>query len=185
MATHHWWRVYISELHNNFFWCGVSCAELELRETIGGSDLTVPGGPITANNTDGSFPPANAIDNDPATFAGSPGGYGNVPWGTPPWWLKYYLDPPRNIVEIFYRVRNANESGCTPKTLTIQYSDDDVAWTDARVHDCAAWAAGDGRALLADEPDPPPPPAWTPSPVQTLIVPRGVRNQRTRRVLGA
>ena len=120
MATHRYWRLNFTKTNG---YCGM--AEIELRDTPSGSDLT-GSGTATASYTEGGKDPANAVDDNTDTD-----------WGTynqsyPQWWqYDFGAGNAYDIIEIAIYPRSGypNEA---PEDLTWQYSDNDSDWYTQR-----------------------------------------------------
>jgi hypothetical protein len=119
---HRYWRINQTTNHGN---ASTQFIEVEMRETPGGSDVTGSGTASGGGGFTGSTP-ANAFDN---TL-----GAAYVPTGASGW-LKYDfgLGNAKNIVEVAIKAASATGSqtnfAAAPKDFTIEWSDDDSAWT--------------------------------------------------------
>lgn len=121
-GAHRYWRINIYGTSPAFAW---SMAEIEMRESQGGSDVTGSGTASASSSYDGTTLPANVVDNDTGTL-----------WATattdPAWW-KYDFGNgvTKTIVEVVITPRQTGLYTQTPNYFAIQYSDDDSAWTTA------------------------------------------------------
>jgi len=126
MATHRYWRLRatVDCGNGNENYCAVGT--LQLRTSIGGSDVA-SGGTPSADSTLGGFPASNAFDgNNSTSWISGSGAY--------PHWIKYDFGAgnEKDIVE--FAVAGRLDSGSTyayqsPRDFTLDYSDDDSAWT--------------------------------------------------------
>lgn len=117
MAAHRYWRVFITATGSNVI--GVS--EIELRDTVGGADLT-GSGTASASAIDGSNVPAQAVDNNTGTD------WSTWPANPPQWWA--YDFGAGNAYDI-RQLRFTPRSGWpteAPKDFDLQYSDDGTTW---------------------------------------------------------
>lgn len=117
--SHRYWRMNIAE---NFGAPYCSVAELEFRESLGGSDAT-GSGTASASSSGNSTTPAGAFDNNSsvgwqwAAFAGSG-------------WLAYDfgVGVSKDITQVALTMWPFIGDGA-PKTWSLQYSDDGSSWT--------------------------------------------------------
>nr|WP_295378348.1 DUF2163 domain-containing protein [Pseudoxanthomonas sp.] len=114
MAVHTYWRVNVSAIQSG---SRVRVYELEMRATKGGADQCA-GGTASASTTNGVNVASRAFDNSTSLFWEATGTSG---------WIKYQFAAPVDVLEL---VVTALATG-GPKTFTLEWSDDDVAWTSA------------------------------------------------------
>lgn len=119
MAAHRYWRVYITAINGG---TSASIAELEMRESIGGSDVTGSGTATASSQFSGTFVPSRAFDNNTSTA------WASLDFSTPQW-LKYDFGSgsAKDIVELAITRRPQIDQA--PVTWTLDYSDDDSTWT--------------------------------------------------------
>lgn len=101
------------------------CSDLELRESVGGSDAA-NGGTATASNTQSGHPISNAFDTDTGTL------WSSGTTGTTTEWIQYAFLAPVNILEISYRSNTLfNTRG--PTQIELQRSSDGTSgWTTVK-----------------------------------------------------
>jgi hypothetical protein len=141
-STHQYWRLNFSAAQTGNY---VSLDEIEMRATAGGADQC-SGGTASADSVySGTYAAANAFDNVVN---------GSFPWasggGAFPHWLKYAFAAPVSVAEVTVRSTSAAYGGPNerPKDFTIEWSDDNVAWTVARtVTGQTAWANNEVRTF--------------------------------------
>lgn len=137
MAAHRYWSIYCTATPDTYF----SFQEIELRSSVGGADLT-GSGTATASQTEGGHTPADAVDNNSATFWGS---YS----GTVPQWWKYDFGAGNafDIIEIAITARNDAYYGEAGTAFLIQYSDDDSNWVTQKSISGLSWSAGETKVI--------------------------------------
>lgn len=122
-SGHRYWRINVTA--NNGDVSATQFVEVEMRETVGGSDATGSGTASAGGGFTGSTA-ANAFDNSVATSY--------TPSGTAGW-LKYDFGSgnAKNIVEVAIKANSATgpatNFAAAPKDFTLQWSDDDSSWT--------------------------------------------------------
>jgi len=116
MAAHRYWRINITASTGG---AGIGINEMEYRTAAGGADVT-GSGTATASNTNFGYNPAWAFDNSPI------GGW-RMNEGSH--WLKYDFGAgnDKDIVEVAVTCSFLYTEA--PKNFTIQWSDDNLAWT--------------------------------------------------------
>lgn len=123
MAAHRYWRIYITASAASGY---VSIMELQLRTSIGGSNVAT-GGTASASSTGFGWSASNAFNGSTA----SPGWHSgtNALPGTPEW-LKYDLGSgnDKDVIEFAISARGSNPEQ-NPRDFQLQYSDDNSAWT--------------------------------------------------------
>lgn len=122
MAAHRYWR-FLCQTNGGG---GVfAIAEFTGNTAIGGTSVFT-GGTASASTSFGGFPASNAFDGNPSTAWASTS-------ATSGEWLKYDLGAgnDKDIIEFSIASRNDNSANQTPVTGKLQYSDDDIGWTDA------------------------------------------------------
>lgn len=120
MSLHRYWRVHILR---NGGGSNVSMSNIELRETPGGADATVPGGAASASSVYGPYVAANAVDDAASTSWTSN--------GAPPQWFQYDfgVGVSKEINEIAITSRPDGYVNETPVEVQLRFSDDGIAWT--------------------------------------------------------
>jgi hypothetical protein len=139
MTAHRYWRLFITTSISNF---DSQAAEIELRETASGSDVT-GSGTASANSTEGGWPASNAFDNNNST-AWNSAGFAGVPV-----WIAYDFGSgnDKDIVEFTLRVRS-DYAGNAPKDFSLQYSDDGVTWySKISPASQTGWSTGEVRTF--------------------------------------
>ena len=120
-AQHRYWRVYIDADAGDHY---VIATEIELRSSVGGSNLAT-GGTASASSAYGGDVAANAFDGNLSTYWMASG-------AAMPQWIEYDLGAgsPASIVEIKWGTLSGYYLR-TPSTFDVQYSDNDATWTTA------------------------------------------------------
>lgn len=119
----------------------LSIAELQMRATHGGADLT-SGKPVSADNSHSSGPVANAIDDNATTLwttvATAPAG-GH--------WIMVDFEAPQVINEVAITSRS-DGFRYDPKDLVVERSDDALTFTAAfSVNNIPGWTGGETKAF--------------------------------------
>lgn len=140
VGEHRYWRINVSA--NNGSAGNVAIAEMELRASSGGADLTTPYPTLTSGD-ESSFPFINALDNNTSTFHQWSGSslpkYGGVD----------FQAETKDIVEIAITADSTYYARC-PKDFNIQWSDDGSAWTTAwSVTGQTGWTSGQTRVFTS------------------------------------
>lgn len=121
-AGHRYWRLYIERNVGNASFLDIR--EVELREYIGGADVT-GSGTASASHANASWPASGAFDDNSSTAWAvfSPG-------PVYPEWLKYDFGAGnlKDIVEVALTPYTIAEMAAV---MSVQYSDDDSTWTTA------------------------------------------------------
>ncbi len=120
IGAHRYWRVY--------FTAGVSAyttvSEAQLREYLGGADLTGSGTASADSTYTGAYPASNAFDDDTSTQWTSAATY--------PHWLKYDFGSGNDTAVTEYTLRAKTEHvDDMPTAWQLEYSDDGSTWTVA------------------------------------------------------
>ena len=134
MAAHRYWRVRFTPVSGN----QGSCAELQLRTSVGGPNVAT-GGVASASTVNGALVAANAFDGNPATHWQSSNAVQD------PRFLKYDFGAgtPQDIYEMAWTASATLAVAQNPGTLWLEWSDDDVNWTEAlSATAIPAWTAG-------------------------------------------
>jgi hypothetical protein len=122
MASHRYWRIYITAINNSQTGGTTGFSEVQLRESIAGADATGSGTASADSSFDGTVLPAKAVDNNNATSWASAAG------SLPHWWkYDFGLGNAKDIVELVWRPRTTG--GQQPVNFDLQWSDDDAVWT--------------------------------------------------------
>lgn len=141
---HRYWRLYVGKTYGHG---DTNVAEIELRESLGGADVTGSGTP-TASSTWGGLPVTNAFDNSGSTIWGSSGG------GFGGHWVSYDFGAGngKDIVEFTWQTRSDGFTSQAPLDLKLQWSDDNSTWTDKlKVESIVPWTAGQTRTFNAND----------------------------------
>ena len=119
MAAHRYWRVLILRATDTSF---IGAAEIELRSSVGGSDITGSGTASAYSYYGGGYEASKAFDNNTAT------GWASATPVVGQDWIKYDFGSGTEVgvAEIAWTSRDTNING--PTTFFLQYSDDDSAW---------------------------------------------------------
>lgn len=142
MAVHRYWRILITAVNGDPTYLNI--AEVELRESVGGADVTGSGTASASGTQGGSFVAASAFDNN----AGS--GWAMQYSGVLPQWLAYDFgagnakDIQQVALTCFYHSQH-------PKAWQLQHSDDGTTWTSVpwSVDNSINWTAGETRTFAA------------------------------------
>jgi hypothetical protein len=161
MAAHRYWRLWITYTTANGG--SVSMGEIELRNSIGGSDLTGSGTASASSEFSGSFVASNAVDNNTSTSWVATGAATNA---APEWWkYDFGIGVTYDIVELAITPRTGVPAN-TPADFLIQYSDDNSVWTTAREVRLTAWSSSQRTIPVA-------------SPYGTEFAPHNMTNDTT------
>ena len=131
-TPHRYWRVVTTASASGIYG---AMAEVELHNTIGGSDLTVSGGPATSGAVHTTNVAANAIDNNTSTIWLSDG----TSYATA-WWQYDFAGTPRAIVEISMTI-TSNCNSQAPTAFSLQYSDNNTTFVLSKSWTTTAWPA--------------------------------------------
>ena len=138
MPAARYWRILVGLTGGG----SVSCSELQMRTSSGGSNVAT-GGTASASNVFGSgFEADKAFDGNNSTL-----------WATATLsgtWIKYDFGSgnDKDIVEITWRARGDGFVDQNPSDFAVQYSFDDSVWTDAwRVHHTPFTTLGEVRTF--------------------------------------
>lgn len=133
-GTKSYWRLYVSDNQSGGY---TNIAELELRGSVGGADLTSPGGPAKIDSAYfGASSDLEVFDNDTGTFWES--------GGTTPHWVWYAFGKDVDIAQI--SIKTGPTAGESPKDFKLQFSGDGSTWTDAlTVTGETGWTGGEVR----------------------------------------
>lgn len=129
MSAHRYWRLYISASGGSSY---IGFAEIELRESAGGSDAT-GSGTASASQAYGGYPASAAVDNNTATE------WAAYPYGAPQWWAyDFGSGVTKDIKEIVITPRTTYYTEA-PGTFDLQYSDDGSSWTTKHTFSGISW----------------------------------------------
>lgn len=143
VAYARYWRIRTTSTWTGGNYFGV--AELELRKSKDGADLTTPLTTITAYKYIGGYEPYKAIDNNYGTFY-TTGGNSPGPDGH---WLKidFGAGVKHPVTEITLTVRPDGYRE-DPKNLFVEHSGDNITWKKLfHVTDIPTWTAGETRVF--------------------------------------
>ena len=137
VGTHAYWRLAIMMSEGN---SAVSVGELELRTTVGGSDVANGGTPTSRTVfSSPTYDADKAFDNNSSTLWSAQ--YASD-------WLRYQFVSPVKIVQISVRARTDGFANTSPRDFNIQYSDDGTNWTTFwGVVGQTGWAVGESRVF--------------------------------------
>lgn len=116
-----YWRIFIQTNDGNTGSIGI--AEIELRATVGGADLTTASTPVTASTANGSFPAINVRDNDTGTFW--------ISTAVTDQWVRLDLATAQQVAQVAIYPRAASLNSA-PKDFIIQGSNDGTNFTDVK-----------------------------------------------------
>lgn len=141
-TTHRYWRVYVTAVNGSSI---VGLTELEFRSSSGGADLTGAGTAISGGDFSGTLAKAKAFDNGAGEWASN----------ALPGWIGYdFGGSPVDVVEISIKIRTtdpANDVLQSPKTFSVDYSDDGVTfvpvWFESNI---TTWTDGSTIVFTAD-----------------------------------
>ena len=137
MTAARYWRIFVNQTGGG----SASAAEIQLRETPGGSNVATGGAASSLNQFSGSFPAANAFDgNNTTLWAGTSSAN----------WVKYDFGASvtKDIVEVAWRARSDGFLDQNPTDMIIQYSPDDINWIDLwRIHHTPFTVLGEQRVF--------------------------------------
>jgi hypothetical protein len=145
-AAYRYYRIFII---NSIYNSSAAAAEIELRESSSGSDVTGSGTASASSQYSSSYSPDKAFDNNSANWWVSNTGGG-------PWWIKYDFGAgvTKTIVEISYQIRTdsyATNDG--PVNILFQGSNDDSNWDTIKfVSELPTWYSGETRIFTCGTP---------------------------------
>jgi hypothetical protein len=133
-AASRYWRVRGDTLGSG---TSMSCAELELRETVGGADATGSGTASASSQFSSQFP-SLAFDNSAATFWSGSADVAQCSW------LKYDfgVGVTKEIAQISYTARNDAFFTQAPTAGWIECSSDGRAFLSRKYFSALGWSAG-------------------------------------------
>lgn len=135
MAAHRYWRIWIVTSPSGSI---TGFAEIELRETAGGTDRT-GSGTASASAVNATYPPSASVDNSNSTFWTT---Y-NSGVGSPPWWWQYDFGAGNafDIKEIYIVPRQDGFHTEAPGSFNWEWSDDGSSWTTQFIASGITWTA--------------------------------------------
>lgn len=143
MAAHLYWRVLVTSTNSGTL---TGIGECEMRATNGGADQCNGGTASASSQWSASYVPANAFNNN---YAGNP--WHSANGGGLPQWLQYQFPAPVDVAELVLQARADGENNAAPKTFSLQWSDDGVAWTTLFTHTTnGTWTTGEVRTFRWD-----------------------------------
>ena len=126
-ASYRYWRIFM--LNNNGGGGYLALNEVELRGSVGGSDITTPATPVTASTQyDGTYGPEYTVDNSlsvESLWISYPNAVTNQ-------WLRYDLGTPTAIAQVAMCWNAASLAGTSPKDLRIEGSNDGANFTTVK-----------------------------------------------------
>ena len=147
MAAHRYWRVYITAANGH---AAVTCVEIELRTSFGGSNVAT-GGTASASTTSFGWVASNAFNGSYS----APGWHSSALLDGTPQWIEYDFGAgnDKDIVEFkwFSRPDDVNVAAAqSPKDFKLQYSDDNSTWFDhVSITGSTNWMLGESRICPA------------------------------------
>lgn len=141
-SGHRYWRLNATANANGGASGNLALSEVELRESIGGADVTGSGTASASTTTEGSA--SQAFDNNSSTYWAASAGSG---------WLKYDfgVGQSKNIVEIAITSRAGGTWHIqAPRDFSLEWSDDNSTWTPvfSRTYE-VGWGVAETRAFSA------------------------------------
>lgn len=140
LGAHRYWRMNITTNRGGGF---LAIAEMELRTTFGGADVTGSGTAIASGSNGGAEVPASAFDNNTGTnwaVAGSAA------------WIGYDFGAgnDKDIREIKINMPSSGTSNF-PKDFSLDWSDDGSVWTKGLICSVSLddWGGASGNKLFA------------------------------------
>lgn len=129
--AYRYWRIYIQANGGGDY---VSFYEIELRASVGGSDLTTPSTPATASTYEFGYGPENAIDNNNSTsWATTVGAITNQ-------WARFDMASAVYVAQVAILPIPPNYN-LAPKDFKIQGSSDGTNFTDVKAFtNVTGWA---------------------------------------------
>lgn len=126
-------------------------AEIQMRESVGGADVTT-GGTATASQNDFGSVAANAFDKNSATWWGSD----TVPSGNTVWiQYDFGVGNEKWIAEYTVQARSGGESIQAPRGFVLEYSINGSAWIPVDTQTgLSAWSNGQIRTFTNGTPQP-------------------------------
>jgi hypothetical protein len=137
IGAHEYWRLWVHASNETSGTCVIG--EVELRDAIGGSDLT-GSGLGTASSTGGNWTntPAAAFDNNANNY------YESNSWYN--WYLQYRFNDPAEVLQA--AITSPTYANGNPRHLSLDYSDDGFDWFRAASYaDLLEWTAGETRVF--------------------------------------
>lgn len=118
VAAHRYWSINVldADQRGNVL---PGLSEIEFRATVGGADMTSPGGPLTLSRTPSSGTVADMIDGNTST---------RCQWSGYPTRVAYDFTTPVVVGEIAI-APNSDAVNRSPADYTLDWSDDGVTWT--------------------------------------------------------
>lgn len=119
-AAYRYYRLNISQSTGGSF---LIIAEVELRATVGGADLTSPSTPVTQSWQDGSDSAGRmVVDNDT-----------NTTWNASlagPWWIRMDLGTPQSVAQVkITRLNSTPGYNGSPFNFNVEGSNDGTSFT--------------------------------------------------------
>lgn len=120
----------------------MSCGECEMRESVGGADVT-GSGTASADSVYSGSPASNAFDNNNSTLWSGAGTFAQNAW------LKYDFGAgnAKNIVEISWRARGDCCNGQNPTAGVVEASPDGVNWLPRWTFSVGSWTIGQTKVF--------------------------------------
>jgi len=128
-----YWRIFAQTNNGNAGY--IAIGEVELRGSIGGSDLTTITTPATSSSANGSFPATRIRDNNTTTQWQSQSGQ------TTNQWVRLDLASSQQVAQVAI-YPYSSQLPSAPKDFIIQGSDDGTNFTDVKTFtDVTGWSA--------------------------------------------
>lgn len=136
-GAYRYWRILVSSNNGDTNVLGI--AEVELRGSVGGADLTASSTPVTGSTNMADYEPTRTIDND----------YYSWWWAYTsfPQWLVFDLATSKDVKSIAITSISIFGSARAPKDFSIQGSNDGVNFTTVKSFSSTGWAASETRVF--------------------------------------
>jgi hypothetical protein len=144
-ATARYWRLVILTQADAGTFGATAIAEIQLRDSIGGTNLVGGGTASASSSTGGSETPDKAFD-----------GNNSTQWAVfkPRWglnadtWIQYDFGSAVTVAEVAIRSRSDTAPEQTPQTVLVRSSDDGSTWTDRALFVAETlWSLGETRTV--------------------------------------
>lgn len=124
--AYRYWRIYVQINDGDATY--MSLAEIELRGSIGGADLTTSSTPTTQSSLFSGYPASNTVDNNTSQSSIWLNNYTDPPVNH---WCRYDLGSPQTVAQVaMYPQSDALPRA--PKDFIIQGSSDGTSFTDVK-----------------------------------------------------
>lgn len=133
-GSYRYWRIYITEAIAATTY--IAFAEIELRGSVGGADLTTTSTPVTESTFLGGSAGSNTVKND-----GSTSSWISTTTAVPQW-LRYDLGTSNNVAQVAM-LPISTVPARAPSIFILQGSNDGTSFTDVKTFTgITSWSAG-------------------------------------------